>query len=161
VALAALGAVVQVRGPGGVRAIPIAQFHRLPAATPNIETDLKPDELITAVDLPQMLVFRSQYLKVRDRNSYAFALVSVAALVDLDGANRIREARLALGGVAPKPWRVSEAEAALKGKEAKDENYRQAAEILVRGAKPLQYNAFKVELARRSIVRALSAATTA
>lgn len=161
VALAALGAVIQVQGSGGQRSIPMAQFYRLPGTTPNIETDLAPGELITAADLPAVPAFRSHYLKVRDRNSYAFALVSVAALLDVDASNRIREARIALGGVAPRPWRIPEAEALLKGKEANDQNYREAAEIVVRGAKPLAHNAFKVELARRGIVRALSSALAA
>jgi xanthine dehydrogenase YagS FAD-binding subunit len=158
VALAALEAVVQVRGPGGSRSIPIADFHRLPGATPHIETVLKRDELIISVDLPAPVGKGSHYLKVRDRNSYAFALVSVAGILDLDGSGRIRKARIALGGVAPKPWRVLEAEQLLIGKEANESSYRQSAEIVVRGAKTHRYNAFKVELARRSVVRALSVA---
>jgi xanthine dehydrogenase YagS FAD-binding subunit len=159
VALAALDAVIQVRGPAGERSIPIASFHRLPGKTPQIETALRPDELIVSVDLPAPVGLRSHYLKVRDRNSYAFALVSVAAVVDLDSGNRIRQARIALGGVAPKPWRVPEAERALTGHEANESAFRQAADILVQGAKTLRYNAFKVDLARRSIVRALSVAS--
>ncbi|HEY2844946.1 MAG TPA: xanthine dehydrogenase family protein subunit M [Bryobacteraceae bacterium] len=159
VALAALDAIVQVEGPGGRRSIPMNDFHRLPGNTPQVETDLRPDELITAVDLPMASAFRSHYLKVRDRNSFAFALVSVAVMIETDPDNsRIREARIALGGVAPKPWRVRQAEELLRGKEPAESHYREAAEILVQNAKTTQYNAFKVELARRSIVRALSAA---
>lgn len=159
VALAALDAVIQVKGRAGERSIPIADFHRLPGKTPQIETTLKPDELISSVDLPAPAGSRSHYLKVRDRNSYAFALVSVAAVLDIDAENRIRQARIALGGVAPKPWRVPEAERALIGHEANEAAFRQAADILMQGAKTYRYNAFKVELARRSIVRALSVAS--
>ena len=159
VALAALEAVVQVQGPGGTRSIPMADFHRLPGATPQIDTNLKPGELITAVDLPAMpYATRSHYLKVRDRNSYAFALVSVAAVLDIDAGGTIRHARLALGGVAHKPWRVVAAEKVLEGKKPGEAAYREAAEIVVRGAVPHHYNAFKVELARRSVVRALKTA---
>lgn len=159
VAMAALEAVIQVRGPAGERAIPMADFHRLPGATPQIETTLKHDELITSIDLPAPIGKGGYYLKVRDRNSYAFALVSVASVVDVDDVKRIRKARIALGGVAPKPWRVVEAERSLVGKEASDASFKQAADILVRGAIPHRYNAFKVELAKRSIVRALSIAS--
>ena len=158
VAMAALDASVRVQGPHGERSIPLADLYRLPGRTPNVETDLRPGELITAVDLPAPSAGRSHYLKVRDRNSYAFALVSVAAIVDVDPDHRIREARIALGGVAPKPWRVMEAEESLKGKEASETNYVHAAELLLRGAKTYRYNAFKLELARRSTVRALSTA---
>jgi xanthine dehydrogenase YagS FAD-binding subunit len=159
VALAALDAVIQVKGIEGERSIPIGDFHRLPGATPHIETTLKAGELITSVDLPAPVGRKSQYLKVRDRNSYAFALVSVAAVVDLDNGKRIRQARIALGGVAPKPWRVAGAEHALMGKEANEAAFREAADMLVRGAKTFPHNAFKVELARRCIVRALSTAS--
>ena len=158
VALAALDAVVQVKGPKGARSIPFSDFHRLPGLTPQIESDLRPDELITSVDLPAMDAKRSFYLKVRDRNSYAFALVSVAAVIELDPDHKIGEARIALGGVAPKPWRVLEAEQALKGQLAEESTFAKAAEILVKGAKAFRYNAFKVELARRSAIRALSTA---
>src|SRR5437588_3137917 len=117
VALAALEAVVRVRGPKGEREIPSADFHRLPGNTPNIDTNLQPDELIIAVDLPEIpFATRSHYLKVRDRASYAFALVSVAAALDVDSNNKIKAARIALGGVAHKPWRASKAEAELIGK---------------------------------------------
>jgi len=158
VALAALEAKIQVKGTTGERSIPIADFYRLPGTTPHIETVLKHDDLITSVDLPALVGSRSHYLKVRDRNSYAFALVSVACIVDLDDAKRVRSARIALGGVAPKPWRVLEAEHFLNGKEANESTFRQAADILVRGAQTHRYNAFKVELARRSVVRAVSIA---
>ena len=158
VALAALEAVIQVRSAQGERSIPFADFYHLPGDTPHIETDLKPGELITAIDLPAPAFQGGHYLKVRDRNSYAFALVSVAAVVDVDSDHRIRDARIALGGVAPKPWRVPEAEQALHGKAASDANYLAAADLLLRGSKTLRYNAFKVELARRATVRALSMA---
>jgi xanthine dehydrogenase YagS FAD-binding subunit len=159
VALAALDAVVHVRGLQGERSIALADFYRLPGSTPDIETDLKPGELIIAIDLPPIAFRGAHYLKVRDRNSFAFALASVAAIAGVDENHRVSDVRIALGGVAPKPWRVPEAELFLRGKEATERNYRQAAEILLRGAKTLRYNAFKVELARRAIVRALSIAT--
>jgi xanthine dehydrogenase YagS FAD-binding subunit len=159
VALAALEAVVQVHGPHGDRSIPMSEFHRLPGDTPQIDTTLHPDELILAVDLPpQGFAERSHYLKVRDRNSYAFALVSVAAALDLDAGGAVRQARLALGGVAHKPWRDPAAEAALTGQKPGEAAYTKAAETVLQGAQPQRDNAFKVELARRSIVRALSVA---
>ncbi len=159
VALMALGARVLVKGPLSERTIPIESFYRLPGETPQIENELKPDELITAVEVPGFAATGSSYLKVRDRNSYAFALASAAALVDLTADNHIREARIALGGVATKPWRVPEAEESLRGKTPSEAVFREAAEILVRGAKPNRYNAFKVELARRTAVRALTTAS--
>ncbi len=160
VALAALDAKIVVQSGSRERSIPITTFYRLPGDTPQIETDLKPGELITAVDIPaQPAASGWHYLKVRDRNSFAFALVSVAALVDLGPDNRIRDARIALGGVALKPWRVPAAEEVLRGREAAEPAFRDAAEILVRGAKSHRFNAFKVELARRSTVRALQAAS--
>ena len=120
VALAALDAVVRVQGPQGERTIPFADFHRLPGDTPNVETNLQPNELITAVDLPALpFATRSHYLKVRDRASYAFALVSVAAVLELEDG-QIKSARVALGGVAHKPWRATKAEQALTGKSADD-----------------------------------------
>jgi xanthine dehydrogenase YagS FAD-binding subunit len=158
VALSALEATIQVKGPQGERGIPFHDFYSLPGTTPQIETTLKPGELITSVDLPSAKFRRSHYLKVRDRKSYAFALVSVAAIIDVDENHRVWDARIALGGVAPKPWRVSEAEQALRGKEAVDQNYGEAAEILLEDAKAWRYNGFKIELARRAIVRALSVA---
>ena len=158
VALAALGATIHVQGSKGKRAIPIADFHLLPGATPHIETSLKPDELITAVELPApKFAKNSYYLKVRDRQSYAFALVSVAAGLELDGGI-IKSAGLALGGVAHKPWRNAEAERLLTGASPNPEVFRKAADFAVAGAKPYEHNAFKVELARQSIVRALTLA---
>ncbi len=155
VALAALDAVVQVQGPQGARAIPIADFHRLPGTTPNVETNLRANELITAVDLPAIpFATRSHYLKVRDRASYAFALVSVAAVLEMEGG-QIKSARVALGGVALKPWRAQKAEAALAGKPADEKTFRVAAEAELAGAKAYKDNEFKIEMAKRAIVRAL------
>src|SRR5262249_31303920 len=132
----------------------------LPGSTPQLDTNLQPGELITAVDLPVMpFATRSHYLKVRDRNSYAFALVSVAAVVDLDSSGTIRNARIAMGGVAHKPWRRPSAERLLAGKNPSDAAFEAAAAELIRGAQPLRHNRFKVELARRSVVRALSTTT--
>ena len=158
VALAAIGATVQVQGKSGSRSIPFAEFHRLPGDTPQIDTNLRKDELITSVDLPALPPPRAYcYLKVRDRRSYAFALVSVAAILDVQNG-KIHEARFALGGVAHKPWRVPEAERLLVGKEPGVAAYHSAAERALRGARTYSDNAFKVELAKRSIVRALSLA---
>jgi xanthine dehydrogenase YagS FAD-binding subunit len=159
VALTALGAQVVVKGPQGERAIPIETFYRLPGQTPHIENDLKQGELITAVDVPGVASTGSHYLKVRDRNSFAFALASAAAVLDLTPDKHVRQARIALGGVAPKPWRIPEAEESMRNKPATQATFQAAAEILVRGAKPYRYNAFKVELARRTAVRALLAAS--
>src|SRR5215469_2067394 len=158
VALLALNATILVVGPKGERSIPIADFHRLPGDTPNLDTNLHPDEMITAVNLPGKGFARHyDYLKVRDRTSYAFALVSVAAALEMDDG-RITEARLALGGVAHKPWRRKEAEELLKAKAADTNNFRKAAEALLRGAKGFGHNDFKVELAKRAVVRALTQA---
>ncbi|WP_375765888.1 xanthine dehydrogenase family protein subunit M [Archangium gephyra] len=158
VALAALGAAVRVTGPDGERTLPFSDFHRLPGDTPELDTNLRPDELITAVDLPAKGFARHcAYLKVRDRQSYAFALVSVAAALELEGGH-IQEARLALGGVAHKPWRDPGAEAMLSGKAATVENFRSAAEAIVRDAKGFGHNTFKIELAKRTVVRALAQA---
>ncbi len=158
VALAALEAVVRVSGPKGERTIPFADFHRLPGDTPHIDSNLAADELITAIDLPaEGFAKHSTYLKVRDRASYAFALVSVAAALELDGQT-IRTARLALGGVAHKPWRDPAAEAELAGKPASLETFREAARVLLRGAKGHSHNTFKIGLAERAIVRALAEA---
>jgi xanthine dehydrogenase YagS FAD-binding subunit len=160
VALVALDARIVVRGDRRERTIPISAFYRLPGDTPEIESELKPGELITAVDVPTPPAqSRSHYLKVRDRNSFAFALVSVAAVVDIGDNRRIRDARIALGGVAHKPWRIPAAEEALRGREAAEPAFREAAEILMKGSKPYRYNGFKVELARRCTVRALLAAS--
>jgi xanthine dehydrogenase YagS FAD-binding subunit len=160
VALAALEAVVCVTGKNGDRTIPFADFHRLPGNTPQLDTNLRPDELITAIDLPAKgFADHYMYLKVRDRQSYAFALVSVAAALDMDG-DHILEARLALGGVAHKPWRNTDAEALLQGKSATPENFQQAAVALVRGARGCSHNNFKIELAQRAVVRALRQAVS-
>jgi xanthine dehydrogenase YagS FAD-binding subunit len=158
VALAALGAVVKVRGRRGERSIPFADFHRLPGNSPQIDTNLRPDELILSIDLPKgPYAEHSAYVKVRDRASYAFALVSAAAALELEGET-IRSARLALGGVAHKPWRSEQAEAALKGKPANRASYQAAAEQTLAGAKTYEHNAFKVVLAKETIVRALTLA---
>jgi xanthine dehydrogenase YagS FAD-binding subunit len=158
VALLALDAIILVVGPSGERSIPIAEFHRLPGETPNIDTNLKPDEMITAVDLPAKgFAGHYEYLKVRDRTSYAFALVSVAAALEMDGG-QISEARIALGGVAHKPWRRKEAEQLLNGKPAATDNFQKAAEALLHGAKGFGHNDFKIELAKRAVVRALTQA---
>lgn len=157
VALLALDAIVQVKGPKGQRSIAMADFHRLPGRTPEIDTNLHPGELITGIDLPAIAYARrSSYLKLRDRNSYAFALVSVATVLDVETGGKIREARIALGGVAHKPWRAKKAEQALIGKMPDEKNLRAAAEAELREAKPYRDNAFKVELARRSIVRSVT-----
>jgi xanthine dehydrogenase YagS FAD-binding subunit len=157
VALAALEAVVRVRGPKGEREIAFADFHRLPGDTPDRETNLLPEELITAVDLPALpLAARSHYLKIRDRASYAFALVSVAAALDLDSGGKIVTARIALGGVAHKPWRALEAERLLAGQAPGEKVFQAAAAAALAGAKGYAHNTFKIELARRSIVRALT-----
>lgn len=159
VAMAALGATVEVEGPRGKRTIPFAEFHKLPGSTPWIETNLRPDELIVSVTLPPAKYAKnSYYLKARDRNSYAFALISVAAGLEMDGGN-IKSAGIALGGVALKPWRQPEAEKALVGKPAGPESFGQAAEILLRGAKGYEHNTFKIELAKRCVVRALTLAS--
>lgn len=158
VALAALEATVHVAGPSGARAIAFADFHRLPGDTPHIDTNLQPNEIITAIELPARgFATNYSYLKIRDRLSYAFALVSVAAALELDGGN-IKEARLALGGVAHKPWRNTEAEAALRGQPADEASFKRAADIVLRDAKGYEHNAFKIELARRAIVRTLTQA---
>jgi xanthine dehydrogenase YagS FAD-binding subunit len=158
VAMAALRATVEVDGPRGKRTIPFSELHKLPGATPQIETALRADELIVAVHLPASgFAKNSYYLKVRDRNSYAFALISVAAGLQMDGSN-VKSAGLALGGVALKPWRKAEAEAALTGKPANAETFKRAADILLEGAKGYEHNAFKIELARNGIVRALTLA---
>lgn len=158
VAMAALDATIHVQGPKGKRAIPFSEFHRLPGKTPQIETSLKPDELITAVELPApRFAKNSWYLKVRDRQSYAFALVAVATGLEMNG-NTIKSAGLALGGVAPKPWRSREAEKSLAGATAGPEAFKKAADLAVAGAHPYEHNAFKIELAKQSIVRALTLA---
>jgi xanthine dehydrogenase YagS FAD-binding subunit len=158
VALLALDAQVRVEGPTGARTIPIADFHRLPGDTPERDTNLAADELITAVDLPPSpFAKNAHYLKVRDRASYAFAIVSVAAALELEG-RKIRSARVALGGVAHKPWRAVEAEAALTGARADEGSFAKAAAAALRNAKPRKHNQFKVKLAEQAIVRALTLA---
>jgi len=160
VALAALDAVVQVEGPQGARSIPFADFHRLPGDTPEIDTNLKRDELIVAIDLPaasSVFAAHSYYLKVRDRASYAFALVSVGAALDVQDGT-IRQARVALGGVAHKPWRAKEAELILTGARADEQTFRRAAGAAMQDAHGYEHNSFKIELGKRSIVRALTVA---
>jgi xanthine dehydrogenase YagS FAD-binding subunit len=158
IALAALEATVRVSGPQGERTIPFADFHRLPGDSPEIDTNLAAGEIIVSVDLPESKFPQHYtYLKLRDRLSYAFALVSVAAGVELDG-DTIKTARLALGGVAHKPWRNREAEALLEGKPATRESFQQAADLIVSEAKPQSANGFKIDLARRAIVRGLEQA---
>lgn len=154
VALAALDASVEVQGSKGTRVIRLVEFHRLPGETPAIETVLSPGDLITAITLPSKgFAACSNYRKVRDRASYAFALVSVASALELDDGT-IREARLALGGVAHKPWRAHAAEAALRGRPATEATFREAAEAELAAAKGLQDNIFKIDLAKRVIVDA-------
>ncbi len=155
VALAALDAIVHLKGSGGERTLPLTEFHQLPGEHPEVETALEPGELITAVEIrPFPFSQRSTYRKVRDRSSYAFALVSVAAAIEVDNG-KVKDVRLALGGVAHKPWRAWAAEAALKGKPATEQNFRAAAEAELSIAKALRDNAFKIELAKRTIVAVL------
>lgn len=156
VPLAALDAVVEVEGVKGRREIPFTEFHRLPGNTPQLDNNLAPGEMITAVILPPVSFAKSGvYLKLRDRASYAFALISVAAALDIQDGE-IQQARMALGGVAHKPWRSPEVEQFLKGKPAETATFQQAAEIALRDAKPLKYNAFKVDMTKRAIRRALT-----
>lgn len=158
VALVALDATVIVSGPKGERSIPFIDFHRLPGDTPEKDNNLEKGELITAVEIADNAFTKNvNYLKIRDRASYAFALVSVAAGLDLDGKT-IKSARLAMGGVAHKPWRLSEAEKALQGKTASEETFRQAAEIAFQGAKGFKHNSFKLVLGPNTIVEALKTA---
>ena len=152
-ALAALDAVVNISGPNGERSLTFTDFHRLPGDTPHLDNNLGADEIITSIDLPAKGFAQNySYLKLRDRNSYAFALVSVATGLELEN-NIIKEARIVLGGIAHKPWRVKEAEEFLKDKEASKENFAAAAEMIIAGAVPYQYNSFKIELTKRAIVR--------
>jgi len=162
VALVALDATVQVSGPKGNRSIPFAEFHRLPGDTPERDTHLEPGELITAVDVPDgPFTKHVHYQKVRERASYAFALLSVAAALDIDGNNTIKAARLAMGGVAHKPWRLTAAEQVLVGKPATEETFRQAAAVAMQGAKAFKYNAYKLKLGPNTIVQALKTAAAA
>lgn len=158
VALAALEARVHVQGKAGVRQIDFADFHRLPGDSPQRDNQLADDELITAIELPApQFSQHSHYLKVRDRESYAFALISVAAALELDGDN-IVSARLALGGVAHKPWRNPAVEQMLQGRAASSESFAAAADMLLADAQPLAHNAFKIKLANAAIVRAFTEA---
>jgi xanthine dehydrogenase YagS FAD-binding subunit len=158
VALAALDAVVRVTGPSGERSIPIGEFHRLPGERPDLDTTLQFGELITAVDLPPSLYSsHAHYVKVRDRASYAFALVSVAAALQMDG-HTVKSARIALGGVAHKPWRAHAAEQMLAGHPLTDTNVKNAAAAALRDAQPQRDNRFKIELAQHAIVRAVNQA---
>ena len=155
VALAALDAVVHVRGAEGERSIPILEFHRLPGDRPDVDTHLKPDELILSIELPEKgFSTHYEYLKVRDRPSYAFALVSVAAALEVEDGT-IKEIRVALGGVAHKPWRMPEIEAEHRGHAAKKQTFIDFAEQLTQGAKGYGHNDFKIKLVRKTIVKAL------
>ncbi len=160
VPLVALDAVVEIEGAGGRRDVPLESFHLLPGDTPERETVLEPGELITAVRLPAdaaAFAANARYLKVRERTSYAFAVVSAAAALRLDG-DMVAEARIALGGVALKPWRARAAEAVLAGARPDEAAFRRAAEAALADARPSGNNAFKIELARRIVVRALTMA---
>lgn len=153
VALAALGATVNIIGPEGERVLAFSEFHRLPGDTPHIDTNLKHGEVITSIDLPKKGFEKNySYLKLRDRSSYSFALVSVATGFDLLNGN-ITEARIALGGVAHKPWRITEAEDFLKDKEPIHEHFAEAANIILKGAMGYQHNSFKIKLAKKAIIR--------
>jgi len=157
VALAALDATVHLQGSGGARAVPLTEFYTLPGDRPNIETVLQPGELITAIALPPSSVAaRSAYRKVRDRASYAFALISVAAVLEVENG-AVKEVRLALGGVAAKPWRAYKAEGLLRGGPATGSAFAAAAEAELANAAPLHHNAFKIELAKRTIAAVLGA----
>ena len=159
VALVALEATVQIQGPKGTREVPIGEFHLLPGNTPHRENVLEPGDLVTSVTLPAAKAGSKQtYLKLRDRASYEFALASTAILVEVHGG-KISYIRVALGGVGTKPWRSHEAEHALMGKTADEKSFRAAAEAALHGAKPQTENGFKVELAKRAIVHALTVAT--
>ena len=156
VALAALDAIVHLRSTGGERTVPLVDFHNLPDDHPHIETVLGPGELITAIELPSLpMAARSTYRKVRDRASYAFALVSVAAALTVENG-RVKDVRLALGGVAHKPWRAWKAEQMLQSGPATAEAFRAAADAELADARPLEGNKFKVELAARSMAAVLS-----
>ncbi len=159
VALAALEATVQIDGARGERSVRLADFFLMPGNTPERETVLEPGELITSVTLPPPVRgSKSTYLKLRDRASYEFALVSAAVVVTVEGGS-IRRARIALGGIGTKPWRSLDAEVALEGKSASPENFAHAAQIVLRDAKPQAQNGFKVELAKRCLIGALTLVT--
>lgn len=158
VALVALEAIVRVRGTSGAREFPVEDLYRLPGDTPHLEHTIEPGELIVEIVVPRGAYSRrARYLKVRDRASYEFALVSVAAALDIDGG-AIRGARLAVGGVGAKPWRLRASEAALLGKRADRDSWEEAALLAIEGAKPLSGNRYKVELLRRTVIRALEMA---
>ncbi len=159
VALAALGATVEVQQPGGkTRTIDFADFHRLPGDQPEKDNTLQPDELITAIDLPKpIFADHYHYLKIRERSSYAFAIISVAAGLQIEGGT-IAKAGLAMGGVAHKPWKLAEAEAFLSGKKPTQENFEQAADLAMRPARTLPDNEYKIEMGKKAIVRALAQA---
>lgn len=155
VALVALDAIIHIQGANGSRAVPLSEFHRLPRETPHLETVLEHGELITVIEIPALpFAVRSQYLKVRDRNSYAFALVSTAVALEIQD-NKISAARIALGGIATKPWRAHAAENILVGAEPTKDVFMAAAEVTVQAAVPQRFNAFKIELTKRTLVRAL------
>ncbi|HET7884678.1 MAG TPA: xanthine dehydrogenase family protein subunit M [Bradyrhizobium sp.] len=159
VALAALDATIHLSGPAGTRSVKLADFHQLPGAHPEVETVLQPGELITAVEIAASpAAAHSEYRKVRDRSSYAFALVSVAAGVTVAGG-RIEDVRIALGGVAPKPWRAAKAEEILRGQAPEQARFLAAADAELTTARPFDRNAFKVELARRTIAAVLGGLT--
>jgi xanthine dehydrogenase YagS FAD-binding subunit len=160
IALVILDAVVHVQGPSGQRAIPLSEFFRLPGDTPEIDNTLQPAELILGIELPPSnFASHSWYLKVRDRHSYAFALVSVAAGLEIK-EGIIHRAGIALGGVASKPWRVHRAEESLIGQRPSPEAFHAAAELAMEGAKPLSQNTFKVDLGKHSVVRTLRLASS-
>ncbi len=159
VALTALDAVVELRGPGGTREVPLTEFYRLPAETPEVETIMRPGELITAVSVPADAAARnSHYLKLRDRASFEFALVSVAVALEVQDGT-LRTVRLAAGGVGTRPWRLPEGEAALRGQAAGDAAFRQAAGHASDGAHPTRQNGFKQILLQRAVLRSLQNAT--
>lgn len=155
VAMAALDAIIHVEGKNGKRTIEFANFHTLPGDHPEIENTLQPDELITGVEIPALaFAANSTYLKVRDRSSFAFALASAAVALDISGG-KIKDARIAFGGIGTKPWRSKDAEQALKGKMASTDNFKAAADIALHDAKTYQYNSFKKDLAKRTLISAL------
>jgi len=156
VALMALEATIHIQGQNGTRAVPIAQFYKLPGTTPHIETVLEPGDLMTHITLPPMQSgTRSVYLKLRDRASYEFALASAAIVMRTGNGGTVDFVRVALGGVGTVPWRAPEAEQALLGKTASDVTFRSAAEAALQAARPQSENGFKVELAKRCLVQAL------
>jgi xanthine dehydrogenase YagS FAD-binding subunit len=157
VAMVALDAVINIEGADGKRSVPILDFYTLPGDHPEIETVLKPGELITSVDIQDFAAAQnSLYLKVRDRASYEFALASAAVCAEIGSDGTIAQARVGLGGVGTKPWRSAEAEKILQGQKPTPELFKQAAEAALSGAVPQKHNAFKIEMSRRTLVRALT-----